>query len=179
MIAGQTHGATVVRDVGTAANQVVEGSVVDDARPALDDCVSTTVNTVTMSGRNIGDLLNDASLAMHGVTPAETPWRVLMVASEPRKLLDSDIVQNLNPKSAIADTSWIKPVKEYIPIRYSADLEKHLDEEMTRAEIAGAAGVTIDMMHRADQQMILLYRRAAKAAAEHHLMIEFVNGRHT
>ena len=62
LIAGQTHGATVVRDVGTAANQVVEGSVVDDARPALDDCVSATVNTVTMSGRNIGDLLNEASL---------------------------------------------------------------------------------------------------------------------
>jgi phospholipase C len=62
LIAGQTHGATVARDVGTAANQVVEGSVVDDARPALDDCVSATVNTVTMSGRNIGDLLNEASL---------------------------------------------------------------------------------------------------------------------
>ena len=31
-------------------------------------------------------------------------------------------------------------------------------------------------MHRSDQQMIVLYRRAAKAAAEHHLRIEFVNG---
>jgi alpha-glucosidase len=36
--------------------------------------------------------------------------------------------------------------------------------------------VKIDLMHRADQQMIGLYRRAAKAAAEHHLMIEFLNG---
>ena len=62
LIAGQTHGATVVRDVGTAANQVVEGSVVDDIRPALDDCAPSTVNTATMSGRNVGDLLNDAGL---------------------------------------------------------------------------------------------------------------------
>jgi alpha-glucosidase len=31
-------------------------------------------------------------------------------------------------------------------------------------------------MHRSDQQMIEFYRRAAKAAADHHLMIEFVNG---
>ncbi len=124
----------------------------------------------------IAPRLDDASIAMRGTTPAETPWRVLMVASEPRKLLDSDILLNLNPKSAIADTSWIKPVKDYVPITYSADLAGHLDEELARAEKAGAAGVTIDMMHRADQQMIDLYRRAAKAAAAHHLMIEFVNG---
>lgn len=124
----------------------------------------------------IAPRLDDASIAMHGTTPAESPWRVLMVASEPRKLLDSDIVMNLNPASAISDTSWIKPVKDYVPIPYSADLAGHLDEELARAEKSGAAGVTIDMMHRADQQMIDLYRLAAKAAAAHHLMIEFQNG---
>src|SRR5665213_927562 len=124
----------------------------------------------------IAPRLDDVSIAMRGTTPAESPWRVLMVASDPRKLLDSDILLNLNPKSAIADTSWIKPVKDYVPITYSADLAGHLDEELARAQKAGAAGVTIDMMHRADQQMIDLYRLAAKAAAAHHLMIEFVNG---
>jgi alpha-glucosidase len=124
----------------------------------------------------IAPRLDDLSIAMHGMTPAESPWRVLMVASEPRKLLDSDIVQNLNPPSAISDTSWIKPVKDYFPILYSADLADHLEEELARAIKAGAAGVRIDMMHRADQQMIDLYRRAAKAAAGHHLMIEFQNG---
>lgn len=124
----------------------------------------------------IAPRLDDVSIAMRGTTPAETPWRVLMVASEPRKLLDSDILLNLNPKSAIADTSWIKPVKEYVPITYSADLTGHLDEELARAVKAGAAGVKIDLMHRADQQMIDLYRQAAKAAAGHHLMIEFLNG---
>ena len=124
----------------------------------------------------IAPRLDDASIAVHGTTPAESPWRVLMVASEPRKLLDSDILLNLNPASAISDTSWIKPVKDYVPITYSADLAGHLEEELARANKAGAAGVRIDMMHRADQQMIDLYRRAAKAAASHHLMIEFVNG---
>jgi alpha-glucosidase len=124
----------------------------------------------------LAPLANDASFAMHGMTPAETPWRVLMVASEPRKLLDSDIVKNLNPASAIADTSWIQPVKNYFPITYSADLADHLEEELAKAQKAGAAGVTIDLMHRADQQIIGLYRRAAQAAAEHHLMVEFLNG---
>ncbi len=130
----------------------------------------------TIVRTTLAPLANDASFAMHGMTPAETPWRVLMVASEPRKLLDSDIVKNLNPASAIADTSWIKPVKNYFPITYSADLADHLEEEFARAEKAGAAGVTIDLMHRADQQIIGLYRRAAQAAAEHHLMVEFLNG---
>lgn len=130
----------------------------------------TTVRTT------LAPLANDASFAMHGMTPAETPWRVLVVASEPRKLLDSGIVKNLNPASAIADTSWIKPVKNYFHITYSADLADHLEDELAKAQRAGATGVTIDMMHRSDQQMIALYRRAAKAAAGHHLMIEFLNG---
>ena len=58
LISGQTHGATVVRDVGTAAQQVVSGTVIADIRPALDDCIPATVNTSTMSGKNVGDLLN-------------------------------------------------------------------------------------------------------------------------
>jgi phospholipase C len=58
MISGNTHGANIVRDVGNAATMVVEGSVIGDIRSALDDCVPTNLSTVTMSGKNIGDLLN-------------------------------------------------------------------------------------------------------------------------
>jgi hypothetical protein len=120
----------------------------------------------------LSPLANDVSMAMHGMSPAETPWRVLMVAPDPRKLLESDIVKNLNPKSAIADTSWIKQPKDFVSISDSADLE----EQLGRLKKTGAGGVKIDLMHRVDQQMIGLYRRAARAAAEHHLMIEFLNG---
>lgn len=114
---------------------------------------------------------DDAAVAMRGMTPAETPWRVLMVASEPRKLLDSDIVKNLNPASAIADTSWIKEPRDLMPINASADL----DEQFARLEKTGVAGVKIDLENRTDQQMIDIYRRAAKIAAAHHLMVEFQN----
>src|SRR5436309_2878925 len=58
LIAGQTHGATVVRDVGNASQQVVQGTVIADVRAALDDCSAANTNTVTMSGVNVGDLLN-------------------------------------------------------------------------------------------------------------------------
>jgi phospholipase C len=49
---------------GVAANpSVTVGALIGDARPHLDDCVQTTpglagANQVTMSGQNIGDLLN-------------------------------------------------------------------------------------------------------------------------
>lgn len=38
-----------------------------------------------------------------------TPWRVLMIADNPGKLIESEIIQNLNDPCAIADPSWIKP----------------------------------------------------------------------
>jgi alpha-glucosidase len=43
--------------------------------------------------------------------PAYSPWRVLMIADTPGRLVESNMVFNLNPPSAIADTSWIKPGK--------------------------------------------------------------------
>jgi alpha-glucosidase len=116
--------------------------------------------------------LDDQALAMHGVTPAETPWRVLMVASEPRKLLDSEIVKNLNPASTIADTSWIKPPKDLIPIADTTALK----DQFARLEKAGTAGVQVDLKNRSDQEMTRLYRSAAELASEHHLIIEFLNG---
>ena len=36
-----------------------------------------------------------------------TPWRVLMIGDEPGRLIESNIVLNLNPPTKIADTSWI------------------------------------------------------------------------
>jgi alpha-glucosidase len=44
-------------------------------------------------------------------SPASSPWRVLMIADDPGRLVESNMVVNLNPPSAIADTSWIKPGK--------------------------------------------------------------------
>lgn len=43
-------------------------------------------------------------------TPYTTPWRFLLVASSPGKLLENNFfVENLNDPCAIEDTSWIKP----------------------------------------------------------------------
>ena len=44
-----------------------------------------------------------------------SPWRVVMVADDPGRLIESDIVGHLNPPSRIADPSWIKPGKTTFP----------------------------------------------------------------
>ena len=59
---------------------------------------------------------NTVSCAIYGqvdfFTPFHTPWRVVMVADHPGDLLaNNDLLLNLNPPSAISNTSWIQPGK--------------------------------------------------------------------
>jgi len=190
-------------------------------------------------------------LAASGTTPLRTPWRVFMIGAEPGRLIESNIVINLNPPSQIADTSWIKPgktawdwwsgtyaegvsfkpgmntdtMKHYIDFAAQAKLEymlidagwappakeflhditrtipeidmpailsyakskgvkvwlwahwtsvdRQMDEAFPMFEKWGVAGVKIDFMDRDDQWMVDWYRRVLRAAAQHHLMIDF------
>lgn len=41
--------------------------------------------------------------------PHKTPWRVIMLGDAPGRLVESEMVMNLNEPCAIADPSWIKP----------------------------------------------------------------------
>lgn len=198
--------------------------------------------------------IDEPGLAVAGQTPVTTPWRVLMISNEVGRLIESQIVNNLNPPCAIADTSWIKPGKAswdwwsgpaadgvnfktgsntetanyYIDFSAKAgfeyfmfdagwaahgtgpndsgaditqpgpgvdlpailahaksknvrvwlwahwtDVERQMDEAFPLFEKWGIAGVKIDFMDRDDQWMVNYYRRVAKKAAEHHLMIDF------
>jgi phospholipase C len=56
LVSGNTHGAT-----GFGAGAAIEnGTMIGNLRPDLDDC--KTGGTAQMSGRNIGDLMNDAGM---------------------------------------------------------------------------------------------------------------------
>jgi alpha-glucosidase len=60
--------------------------------------------------------INEAGVSVPGLavdttTPFQTPWRVLMIADEPGRLIESNMVLNLNPPTKIADTSWIQAGK--------------------------------------------------------------------
>jgi phospholipase C len=56
LVTGQTHGATLV--TGSPAGYIAGDSLIGDPRPAGDDCNPERSATATMSGKNVGDLLN-------------------------------------------------------------------------------------------------------------------------
>jgi alpha-glucosidase len=47
--------------------------------------------------------------------PHDSPWRVIMLADDPGRFVESDLVQNLNEPCALADTSWIRTGKTTFP----------------------------------------------------------------
>lgn len=51
--------------------------------------------------------LDDPETAVAGPLPYHSAWRIVQIASEPAKLVESNIVTSLNPESQIKDTSWI------------------------------------------------------------------------
>jgi alpha-glucosidase len=55
--------------------------------------------------------IDHSGIAVETDLPLKTPWRVLLIGDEPGRLIESNIVLNLNPASQIADTSWIKAGK--------------------------------------------------------------------
>jgi alpha-glucosidase len=199
--------------------------------------------------------IDDPAVSVVANAPIETPWRVVLIGSEPGRLIESNMVLNLNPPSAIADTSWIKPgkaswdwwsgpydegvnfrpgkntetIKHYVDFSSQSgfeyfmldagwavvtrggpsdsgvdltkvrpeidmpavlayaksknvklwlwahwtDVDRQMDAAFPLYERWGIAGVKIDFMDRDDQQMVEFYRRTAKTAAEHHLMVDF------
>lgn len=44
-------------------------------------------------------------------TPAQTPWRTLVISDKAEELLSSKLILNLNEPPAFSDVSWIKPQK--------------------------------------------------------------------
>lgn len=172
--------------------------------------------------------------------PRQSPWRTFVIARQPGRLIESDLVLNLASPCVLADTSWIKPgiaswdwwsqvtrpstatFKELI--QFSADMgwpyvlldagwssrssilqgsqAVNMDELLALAkeknvrlwlwlhwssvdrndaykeafplyEKWGIAGVKIDFMNRDDQDMVNWYEKIVKAAAGHHLMVNF------
>lgn len=51
----------------------------------------------------------------HSALPWETPWRVAIVTSDLKALVESSLIVVLGKPSAIADTSWIKPGADIFP----------------------------------------------------------------
>ncbi len=188
----------------------------------------------------------DADGLVQASFPHVSPWRVLMIGRQEGRLVESDIVVNLNTPLQIADPSWIKPgmmawdiwwpgygrmttdsMKTFIQfasdmgwpyqlidagwypgvhsaqgditavvpevdmpelLRFAADRHVRLwvwihwtdadrhdayQQAFELYEKWGLAGVKIDFMDRDDQAMVNWYEKITRAAAAHHLLVDF------
>jgi alpha-glucosidase len=55
--------------------------------------------------------VDNPGVLVSGNLPYQSAWRVLMIAENPGRLIESNILTSLNPPSQIQDVSWIKPGK--------------------------------------------------------------------
>lgn len=188
--------------------------------------------------------IEQPGLAVMGVLPYESAWRVLLVGDEPGRLIESNVITDLNPPNRVEDTSWIHPgkaswdwwsgdaspggkfafddatMKYYVDfaaqsgfpymlvdagwspidditrmngrvdipalIQYAAakkvkiwiwllahPTSLQMNEAFALYEKWGVAGVKIDFIERDDEGGIRFYYDVARAAAKHHLMVDF------
>jgi alpha-glucosidase len=57
----------------------------------------------------------EPKVAVKAVLPHTSPWRVVLLAEDPGRLIESDLVLHLNEPCTLKDTSWIKPGKTTFP----------------------------------------------------------------
>jgi len=59
--------------------------------------------------------LDVPGLSVLAIPAHRSAWRAIMIADEPGRLIESNLVINLNPPCALKDTSWIRPGKKTSP----------------------------------------------------------------
>ena len=69
-----------------------------------------------------------------------TPWRVVMVADNPGKFIESELIAGLNPPCALDDTSWIKPGISAWDHWWSGEVKMEMDVIKEYIDFASAQG---------------------------------------
>lgn len=77
--------------------------------------VSGTADSPGVITSRLSPRPDDPQIKVRANLPHVSPWRVLMIADDPGRLIESNLITNLNPPCALADTSWIKPGKTTFP----------------------------------------------------------------
>jgi alpha-glucosidase len=66
----------------------------------------------------------DTTIRVVAQTPFKTPWRTIQIAPEAAKLVESNMILNLNDPNVLENTSWIKPMT-YVGIWWGMHLDKY------------------------------------------------------
>jgi alpha-glucosidase len=70
--------------------------------------------SATLTSR-LSPLPTEPKVAVRAALPHASPWRVILLGEEAGRLIESDLVLDLNEPCALKDTSWIKPGKTTFP----------------------------------------------------------------
>jgi alpha-glucosidase len=89
--------------------------------------LSKTSGTKLVS--KLSPLPDQPTIKVRTTAPFHSPWRVIMVADKVGKLIESNILTNLNENSKIADWSWLKSGKTDFPW-WNGDVIKDVDFEI-------------------------------------------------
>jgi alpha-glucosidase len=63
----------------------------------------------------LSPLPQEPKVAVKAALPHASPWRVVLLAEDAGRLIESDLVLHLNEPCALSDTAWIKPGKTTFP----------------------------------------------------------------
>jgi alpha-glucosidase len=112
----------LVEQPGVGWMAVTEAAIEDYAGAYLQH-VDGTVFETRLSPR-----VDGSGLTVDTPTPMITPWRVLLIADRPEKLIESNIVDSLNDPAKLKDTSWIRPGKAIVAATSeTAAIERDID----------------------------------------------------
>jgi alpha-glucosidase len=82
----------------------------------------------------LAPLPEEPDVVVKSTAPRYSPWRVIMLANHPGRLIESDIIHNLNDACALQDISWIKPGKcawdWWWSNGYAPDMKRKLGPDM-------------------------------------------------
>ena len=133
-------------------------------------------------GRWRNGLVSDLSSSVITRLPITTPWRVIMVADSPARLLENNyIILNLNEPCAIADTSWIKPGKVIREVTLTTDggkacVDFAVEHNLQYVEYdAGWYGP--ENSEKADARTVSVDPKRSKGPLDLHAVIDYANER--
>jgi alpha-glucosidase len=99
---------------------VTEANLTDYAGMYL---VPSSGRPATLLSR-LSPLPKEPKLAVKASLPHASPWRVVLLADDPLRMIESDLLLHLNEPCAMKDTSWIKTGKTTFPWWNDYYLEK-------------------------------------------------------
>jgi alpha-glucosidase len=102
---GNIVGSPLLVNAGDAWVALLEANVTDWACSGF---IAETGIANAVVSRNSW-LPKDTTVAVRTTAQRFSPWKVVMIADQPARFIESDLLQNLNEPCALEDVSWIRP----------------------------------------------------------------------